>query len=67
MGKVVRLRGPSGFDYATADRGAGALMRDHAGREVILCEWPASLLSMLRAGVLTGTAKQDAEALGHAR
>lgn len=49
-----------GFDYAEAHRGYWARLRDGGGREVILTEYPASLLSMYRAGVLEGEAKADA-------
>jgi hypothetical protein len=52
-----------GFDYVGLPRGHWACLRDGAGRNVTLCEWPASLLSMLKAGVLVGEAKEDAEAL----
>lgn len=54
---------PAGFDYSTEARGYWAKLRDGAGREVTLCEHPDSLLSMLRAGVLVGLAKEDAEKL----
>ena len=51
-----------GFDFADEHRGLFARLR--GGRhEVILCEWPGSLLSMLRADVLAGRAKEDALAL----
>ena len=54
---------PVGFDYVGAERGYWARMRDGGGREVILTEYPASLLAMARAGVLVGEAKADAERL----
>ena len=51
-----------GFDFADEHRGLFARLR--GGRhEVILCEWPGSLLSMLRADALAGRAKEDALAL----
>ena len=55
-----------GFDYVGGVRGYWAKLRDGAGREVTLTEYPRSLLSMLRAGVLVGQAKEDAEALSSA-
>ena len=51
---------PAGFDYASGRRGYWALLRDGAGAVVILTEHPATLLSMFRAGVLVGAAKDDA-------
>lgn len=53
----------AGFDYANTSRGYWARLRDGGGRDVILTVYPASLLSMLRAGVLVGVAKADAEAI----
>ena len=38
-------------------------MRDGGGRDVILTEGTTTLLAMLRAGVLAGEAKADAEKL----
>jgi len=55
-----------GFEYVGESRGYWAKLRDGAGREVTLTEYPRSLLSMLRAGVLVGQAKEDAEALSSA-
>jgi len=52
----------AGFDYANASRGYWARLRDGGGREVILTEGTRTLVSMLRAGVLAGEAKTDAEA-----
>lgn len=58
---MTRPLSPAGFDYADASqRGYWAMLRDGAGRTVLLTEYPATLLSMLRAGVLDGEAKRDA-------
>lgn len=54
-----------GFDYAGPARGYWARLRDGGGRDVIVTDYPGSLLSMLRAGVLVGQAKLDAEDLAH--
>lgn len=54
---------PAGFDYADETRGYWARLRDGGGRELILTEYPGTLLAMLRAGVLVGEAKADAEKL----
>jgi hypothetical protein len=51
----------AGFDYATATRGYWARLRNGSGHEVIITNHPTSLLDMLKAGVLTGAAKADAE------
>jgi len=51
------------FDWANGHRGHWAVLKDGAGRTVTLTDYPQSLLSMLRAGVLTGQAKQDAEGI----
>ena len=51
------------FDYEDpAKTGRWATLVDGDFR-VILTEWPATLLSMFRAGVLRGKAKEDAELL----
>ena len=54
MGAAVsrRLR-LAGFDYADqSQRGYWATLRDGAGNTVIVTDYPSTLLSMLRAGVL---------------
>lgn len=53
----------AGYDYATAKRGGFARLRDGAGHEVRLTDFPRTLISMLKAGVLAGEAKADAEKL----
>jgi hypothetical protein len=53
----------AGFDYANASRGYWARLRDGGGRDVLLTQYPETLLAMLRAGVLVGEAKADAEKL----
>lgn len=53
----------AGFDYAAEARGYWARLRDGGGRDVILTMYPGTLLSMLKAGVLAGEARADAEAL----
>ena len=50
---------PAAFDWDTPKRGAWATLSS-GPFQVMLTESPASLLSMLRAGVLTGEAKRDA-------
>ena len=47
------------FDWDSPRRGAWATLSS-GPFQVMLTEYPASLLSMLRAGVLTGEAKRDA-------
>jgi len=62
MGAAVsrRLR-LAGFDYADqSQRGYWATLRDGAGNTVIVTDYPRTLLSMLRAGVLEGEAQRDA-------
>lgn len=53
---------PPAFDWAGPERGHWAMLRD-GDRTVTLTSWPQTLLSMLKAGVLAGEAKRDAEAL----
>jgi hypothetical protein len=53
----------AGFDYADGKRGYWARLRDGGGRDVILTAHPETLLAMLKAGVLAGEAKADAEKL----
>ena len=50
---------PAAFDWDTPKRGAWATLSSGSS-QVMLTEYPASLLSMLRAGVLVGEAKRDA-------
>lgn len=57
----------AGFDYADGHRGYWARLRDGAGRTVTLTEFPASLLSMLKAKILIGEAKEDAERIAAER
>jgi len=59
----VRPLRVAGFDYADESRGRWARLRDGSGREVIVTDHPSVLLAMLRAGVLAGQAKADAEEL----
>ena len=55
----AKIQGGPGFDFVDEHRGQWARLRN--GRwEVVLVEWPASFLSMLRAGVLVGRAQDDA-------
>jgi hypothetical protein len=59
---VTRLA-VAGFDYADDRRGYWARLRDGGGRDVVLTQYPSTLLAMLQAGVLVGQAKADAEKL----
>ena len=57
----------SRFDFADPNRRASwSRLRDDSGREVVVTEYPTSLVQMLLADVLTGTARQEAEALREA-
>ncbi len=52
------------FDFANPERRrTWARLRDETGREVVVTDYPTSLIQMLLAGVLTGTALREAEAL----
>jgi hypothetical protein len=53
------------FDFVDpARRGAWTRLVDETGgSEVTITDWPASLVQMMLAGVLVGTAKRTAEAL----
>lgn len=63
MARERRYLSVAGFDYSTEARGAWARLQNGNGQEVVLTDFPTTLLSMLKAGVLTGRAKADAEAL----
>jgi hypothetical protein len=58
-----QLRIAAGFDYATKVRGYWARLRNGKGDEIVITDFPTSLLHMLKAGELAGAAKADAEAL----
>jgi hypothetical protein len=63
---VKKPHASAGFDFVNAHHGYWAMLKDGAGRTVVLTAWPATLLSMYRAGMLAGTAKSEAEALDRA-
>lgn len=67
MRKVRRIKEPQEgdglFDYVGERRGYWAQLAAPNGHRVTLTEHPGTLLSMLRAGVLTGEARRDAEEL----
>ncbi len=62
-GRLSARLAPVGFDYADDRRGYWARLRDGSGREILITEYPVTLLAMLKAGVLVGEAKMDAEKL----
>ena len=50
------------YDYAGPGRGHWARLRDTSGkREVIVTDYPTTLIQMLRSGNLTGHALKDAK------
>ncbi len=54
----------SRYDFVDLNRRTTwSRLRDETGREVVVTDYPTSLIQMLLAGVLTGKAKQEAEAL----
>ncbi len=57
-----RRKGGALFDYDSEHRGTMATL-SYQHYTVTLVEYPQSLLDMLEAGVLTGQALKDAEAL----
>jgi hypothetical protein len=57
---------PVGFDYLTDRRGLFAPLQDGLGHQVILCEYPQSLLTMHRLKLLVGEALRDAVRLSEA-
>lgn len=54
---------PVGYDYMTHQRGAFACLQNGLGRQVILTEYPQSLLKMHQLKLLDGQARADAIAL----
>ena len=63
---VIPIDKRRGFDWMDERRGFYGRLINGARRTVVLTEWPGTLMAMLRAKVLDGVAKADAEAIAQA-
>jgi hypothetical protein len=59
----VWMKSAPGFDFVGPKRGRFCRLTHPNGHEVICTEWPGTLLSMLKAGVLVGKALAEAQRL----